>query len=195
LYEKRYTLLSHSELSLAVRAMIERVGAMISVRLEQPVDATGVRELNDLAFGSPVEGRIVESLRAAPDCISLVAIKNDLVVGHILFTPVSLTPPAGLRVAGLGPMSVLPEHQRAGIGGQLIRAGLEACREHGYSAVVVVGHPEYYPRFGFEPAHTRGLTLPDFDVPQEVFMVVELHPGVREHLNGAVRYRAEFAEA
>ena len=168
---------------------------MISVRAEGPLDATSVREVNDQAFGSPVEGRIVESLRDASDCISLVATKNDLVVGHILFTPVSLTPSAGLRVAGLGPMSVLPEHQRAGIGGQLIRAGLEACREHGYSAVVVVGHPEYYPRFGFEPAHTRGLTLPDFDVPQEVFMVVELDPGVRERLKGAVKYRAEFAEA
>ena len=84
---------------------------------------------------------------------------------------------------------------RAGVGGQLVRAGLEACRQHGYSAVVVVGHPEYYPRFGFEPAHTRGLTLRDFDVPQDVFMVVELAAGVRERLKGAVRYRSEFAEA
>jgi len=92
-------------------------------------------------------------------------------------------------------MSVLPEHQRAGIGSQLIRIGLDACHQQGYAAVVVVGHPAYYPRFGFEPAHTRGLTLPDFDVPQDVFMVVELEAGVRERLHGAVRYRSEFAEA
>jgi len=169
--------------------------ALIEVRFERAHDAASVREVNDLAFGSPVEGQIVERLRAEPGSISLVATNNELVVGHILFTPVVIEPPVGLSVAGLGPMSVRPEDQRAGIGSQLIRAGLEACREHGYSAVVVVGHPEYYPRFGFEPAHTRGLTLPDFDVPQDVFMVVELEAGVRERLKGAVRYRSEFAEA
>ncbi len=168
---------------------------MVRVRFEQPEDAAAVRDINEQAFGSPIEGQIVERLRAAPDCISLVATRNDLVMGHILFSPVSLEPPVGFRVAGLGPMSVLPEHQRAGVGSQLIRAGLDACRQHGYSAVVVVGHPEDYPRFGFEPAHTRGLTLPDFDVPDDVFMVIELEAGVRERLRGAVRYRSEFAEA
>ena len=127
-----------------------------NVRFEQPSDATQVREVNEQAFDSQIEARIVESLREAPDSISLVAIKNDLVIGHILFTPVSLEPPVGFRVAGLGPMSVRPEDQRAGVGGQLVRAGLEACRQHGYSAVVVVGHPEYYPRFGFEPAIREG---------------------------------------
>lgn len=168
---------------------------LIDVRFERPLDAAAVREVNEQAFGSPVEARIVESLRAASDSISLVATRNERVIGHILFTPVSLEPATGFRVAGLGPMSVLPEHQRSGVGSQLIRAGLDACREHGYSAVVVVGHPAYYPRFGFEPAHTRGLTLRDFDVPQDVFMVVELEAGVRERLKGAVRYPGEFAEA
>jgi putative acetyltransferase len=163
--------------------------------VEQPADADDVREVNEQAFGSPVEARIVESLRGQPECISLVATKSGQVVGHIFFTPVSIEPPVEFRVAGLGPMAVLPEHQRSGVGSQLIRAGLEACRQNGYSAVVVVGHPGYYPRFGFEPAHTRGLTLPDFDVPPEVFMVVELEASVRGRLKGAVRYRSEFAEA
>ena len=167
---------------------------MISVRPEQALDADAVRDINDKAFGSPAEGRIVELLRAAEESLSLVATKDDLVVGHILFTAVSIEPAVGFRVAGLGPMSVLPEHQRSGIGSQLVRAGLETCRQHGYSAVVVVGHPEYYPRFGFEPAHSGGLTLADFDVPQDVFMVVELEAGVGERLKGAVRYRREFAE-
>jgi putative acetyltransferase len=167
---------------------------MIDVRFEGPPDADAVRKVNDQAFGSPVEGRIVDRLRSAPGAISLVATKDDVVVGHILFTPVGLEPPAVFRLAGLGPMSVLPEHQRGGVGSQLIRAGLEACRQHGYAAVVVVGHPEYYPRFGFEPAHTRGLTLRDFDVPADVFMVVELDPEVRARLTGAVRYSSEFAE-
>jgi putative acetyltransferase len=164
----------------------------VSVRREEPFDADSVRTVNDEAFGSPLEGRIVDRLRAEPGSISLVATKNELIVGHILFTPVSLDPPPGFRVAGLGPMSVLPEHQRGGIGSKLIRAGLDACRQRGYSAVVVVGHPEYYPRFGFEPAHTRGLTLPDFEVPQDVFMVIELDATVRDRLKGAVRYRSEF---
>ena len=168
---------------------------LTDVRFERPLDAAAVREVNEQAFGSPLEARIVESLRSASDCISLVATRNDQVIGHILFTPVSLDPPVGFRVAGLGPMSVRPEDQRAGVGSQLIRAGLEACSQHGYSAVVVVGHPAYYPRFGFEPAHTRGLTLRDFDVPQDVFMVVELDAAVRDRLKGAVRYRSEFAEA
>ena len=168
---------------------------IIDVRFEGPLDADAVREINDQAFGSPVEGQIVERLRSEPDSISLVATKDDRVVGHILFTAISLEPSAGIRVAGLGPVSVLPEHQRAGVGSHLIRAGLDACRRYGYSAVVVVGPPEYYPRFGFEPAYTRGLTLPDFDVPQDVFMVVELDPDVRQHLKGAVHYRSEFAEA
>jgi putative acetyltransferase len=167
----------------------------MKVRFEEPADAAAVRDVNDQAFGSPVEGQIVERLRAEPGSISLVATKDDLVVGHILFTTVNLEPSVGFRVAGLGPMSVLPEHQRVGIGSQLVRAGLDACREHGYAAVVVVGHPAYYPRFGFQPAHTSGLTLPDFDVPQDVFMVVELEAGVLERLKGAVHYRSEFAEA
>jgi putative acetyltransferase len=170
------------------------VNPLIDVRFEQPLDAAAVRDVNEQAFGSPLEARIVESLRAVADCISLVATRDDRVIGHILFTPVSLEPSVGFRVAGLGPMAVRPEDQRAGVGGQLIRAGLEACRQHGYSAVVVVGHPAYYPRFGFEPAHTRGLTLRDFDVPDDVFMVVELDAAVRDRLKGAVRYRSEFAE-
>jgi putative acetyltransferase len=175
--------------------MCVRSCGVTGVRFEQPADAAAVREVNELAFGSPVEGRIVERLRGAPDSLSLVATRNDVVIGHILFTAVGLEPPAGFRVAGLGPMSVRPEDQRSGVGSRLIRAGLEACREHGYSAVVVVGHPDYYPRFGFEPAHTRGLTLRDFDVPQNVFMVVELDATVRDRLKGAIRYRSEFAEA
>ena len=168
---------------------------MINIRSEGPLDAAAVREVNEQAFGSPLEARIVERLRAEPGCLSLVATRNEQVIGHILFTPVSLEPSVGFRVAGLGPMAVRPEDQRAGVGGQLIRAGLDACRQHGYSAVVVVGHPAYYPRFGFEPAHTRGLTLRDFDVPEDVFMVIELDAAVRDRLKGAVRYRSEFAEA
>jgi len=90
-------------------------------------------------------------------------------------------------------MSVRPEYQRVGVGGQLVRTGLEECRRRGYSAVVVVGHPEYYPRFGFVPAETKGLEC-EFLVPREAFMVLELEAGALSRLAGVVRYRPEFNE-
>jgi putative acetyltransferase len=163
-----------------------------SIRLEEPRDVVDVRETNGQAFGTPIEARLVDLLRGAPDSISLVATMEDRVIGHILFTPISIDPPASVRVAGLAPMSVRPKYQRAGVGGQLVRAGLEECRQRGYAAVVLVGHPEYYPRFGFVPAHTKGLEC-EFPVPQDAFMVLELDAGALAGLAGVVRYRPEFA--
>ena len=128
-----------------------------------------------------------------PDYLSLVATIDERVVGHILFTPVTIEPPVECRIAGLAPMAVRPAHQRAGIGGQLIRAGLEECRRRGYSAVVVLGHPEYYPRFGFAPAHTFDLTC-EFPSPPEAFMAMELEAGALRTIRGVVRYQPQFAE-
>jgi putative acetyltransferase len=164
----------------------------VSIRLAQSRDAADVRETNEQAFGSPLEARLVEALRGAPDSVSLVATMDDRVVGHILFTPVTIEPSATVRVAALAPMSVRPIYQRQGVGSQLVRAGLEECRQRGYTAVVVVGHPEYYPRFGFVPAHTRSLDC-EFPVPQEAFMALELDAGALTGLSGVVRYRPEFA--
>jgi putative acetyltransferase len=115
------------------------------------------------------------------------------VVGHIMFTPVTVDGASEVRVAGLAPMSVLPRHQRAGIGTHLIRAGLAACRERGYRAVVVVGHPEYYPRLGFTRADACGLRC-EFAVPPDAFMVIALDAEL-PRLAGVVRYRPEFASA
>ena len=89
-------------------------------------------------------------------------------------------------------MSVRAPYQREGVGGQLVRAGLEECRQRGYAAVVLVGHPDYYPRFGFVPAHTKALEC-EFPVPQEAFMVLELDAGALAGISGVVRYRPEFA--
>jgi putative acetyltransferase len=146
--------------------------------------------------GSEAGGRLVDalrdSLRGAQDYLSLVATIDERVVGHILFTPVTIEPPVDRRIAGLAPMAVRPEHQRSGIGGQLIRAGLEECRRNGYVAVVVLGHPEYYPRFGFVPAHTFGLTC-EFPSPPEAFMAIELESEALNGVRGVVRYRPEFS--
>jgi putative acetyltransferase len=165
----------------------------VSIHLERPGDADGVRETNEQAFGAPLEARLVDALRASSDYLSLVATIDGRVVGHILFTPVTIEPPVDCRVAGLAPMAVRPEHQRSGIGAQLIGAGLEACRRNGYSAIVVLGHPEYYPRFGFVPAHTFGLRC-EFPSPPEAFMALELEPGVLSGTKGLVRYLPQFAE-
>jgi putative acetyltransferase len=166
----------------------------MSVRLEQPGDERGVRETNEQAFDAPLEARLVDALRGCDGCVSLVATIDDRIVGHILFTPVAIEPPLDRRIAGLAPMAVRPEHQRSGIGGQLIRAGLEECRQSGYEAVVVLGHPEYYPRFGFAAAHTFGLTC-EFPSPPEAFMAIELEPGALSGVRGLVHYLPQFAEA
>ena len=172
--------------------MADHVSLNVSVRLEQPHDAAGVAETNEQAFDTPLEARLVDALRDSPDSISLVATERDRVIGHILFTPVTIDPPVRVRVAGLGPMSVRPEYQRQGVGGHLVRTGLEECRQRGYAAVVLVGHPAYYPRFGFEPAHRHGLAC-EFPVPQEAFMALELDAGALRGVTGIVRYRPEFA--
>lgn len=163
----------------------------VGVRFEEPRDEAAVREVNDSAFGAPLEGSLVDALRGSVGRLSLVATIDDRVVGHILFTSVSIEANEKVRVAGLGPMSVLPGLQRRGIGSQLVMAGLESCRREGYSAVVLVGHPDYYPRFGFVPADTRGLAC-EFTVPSDAFMVLEFEPGVLDG-GGLVRYRPEFS--
>jgi putative acetyltransferase len=164
----------------------------VQIRLERPDDELAVRETNQQAFGTPAEATLVDRLRGSPESISLVATIGDRVVGHILFTPISIEPAARVRVAGLAPLAVRPENQRMGIGSQLVRAGLDHCRERGYAAVVVVGHPEYYPRFGFVQARTRGLKC-EFPVRDEVFMALELNTGALAGVGGLVRYRPEFS--
>jgi putative acetyltransferase len=165
----------------------------VQIRAELPDDEMAVRETNEQAFGTPAEATLVDRLRGSPDSISLVAALADRVVGHILFTPISIEPAAGVRVAGLAPMAVRPENQRTGIGSLLVRAGLRQCRQRGYAAVVVVGHPEFYPRFGFMRASTKGLTC-EFPVRDEVFMALELSAGALAEVSGLVRYRPEFSE-
>jgi len=164
----------------------------VAIRPEHTGDIIAVRQVNERAFGGPAERDLVDALRGSAGSLSLVATTGGRVIGQIMFTPVTLDEAADVRVAGLAPMAVLPEHQRAGVGAHLIRAGLAACREQGYAAVVVVGHPTYYPRFGFVPAHAYGLQC-EFPVPPEAFMVAVLDAEVVPHLTGIARYRPEFA--
>ena len=164
-----------------------------TVRTEESDDADPVRSVNTRAFGRPDEAALVDALRGTPGAISLVATVDDRVVGHILFTPVAIDGPSGpVPAAGLAPMAVLPERQRQGIGAALVGAGLDACRKRGYHAVVVLGHPRFYPRFGFTPAASMGLTC-EWPVPPDAFMALELDAGALTGARGVVRYRPEFA--
>lgn len=164
------------------------------IRPEAPSDHAQVARLHRLAFGQPAEAALVERLRAAGRAtVSLVAEEEGAVVGHILFSPVTLDPPPDPAPCwlGLAPMAVLPERQRGGIGAALVRAGLEAAHRVGATAVVVLGHPDYYPRFGFAPASRVGLRCV-YDAPDEAFMALALAPGSFAGRQGLVRYAAEF---
>ena len=149
-----------------------------------------VREVNRQAFDQEQEGRIVDAIRdAGAVTLALVAVSDGAVVGHILFSPLTVGTEAG---AALGPMAVRPAYQRQGIGSQLVAQGLERLREQGCPFVVVIGHPEFYPRFGFEPAAALGLTC-DWEVPAEAFMVNILNAELGGRLRGRAQYRAEFS--
>jgi putative acetyltransferase len=162
------------------------------VRSERPADIPHVHALNVAAFDSPTEATLVDALREQADVVSIVAEQDGHIIGHILFSPVRLTGADGLHAVGLAPMAVAPEHQRTGIGSALVREGLAHCQRQGVDAVFVVGHPEYYPRFGFRPASSfAGITC-EFEVPDEVFMALELAPAALEGKAGRVFYHEAF---
>lgn len=165
----------------------------ITVRAETTADQLSVRRVNELAFGRPQEADLVDALRAAARThVSLVACRQAQVVGHIFFSPVSIeSDDSSFTAMGLAPMAVLPELQSQGVGSRLVVEGLSECSRAGFDVVVVLGHPEYYPRFGFVPAKSKGLSC-EYDVPDEVFMVTELKPGALRGRRGLVRYRPEF---
>ncbi len=141
---------------------------MIIIRTEKQEDIESIREVNLMAFGQDGEGRLVDAIRQSDEFIpalSLVAIENGQVVGHILFSPIKIETQTGdVDALSLAPMAVRPEFQNRGIGSELVREGLKSCKRLGHKIVVVVGHPDYYPRFGFVPARKKGLEAP-FPVP------------------------------
>ena len=162
------------------------------VRVEKENDRDAVHTLNESAFGRLSEADLVDKLRAqAQPVVSLVAEDEGQVVGHIMLSPVSLSGHPDLEIMGLAPMAVAPEHQRRGVGSMLVYAGLEQCRQLGLAAVVVLGHPGYYPRFGFSPSSRFSIDC-EFDVPAEVFMAMELQPGALNGKPGRVEYHAAF---
>jgi len=167
---------------------------MIEIRAERPDDIDAIRNVNERAFDSTVEPGLVDRLRASNKAVvSLIATHDDRIVGHILFAPVTISDaPETVRAVGLAPMSVLPEYQNQGIGSRLVRDGLAACKEAGFDIVVVLGHIDYYPRFGFTPAADYGLEN-EYGAT-DAFMALALREGALEGIGGLVRFAAEFRE-
>lgn len=167
----------------------------VITRSEQPTDHAAIARVNRLAFDRDAEADLVARIRASEEfdpSLSLVALLSGEVVGHILLSPIDIETACGDAPAlALAPMAVLPERQRQGIGSQLVQAGLNTARRAGHCIAIVVGHPNYYPRFGFVPASRFDLRA-RFAVPNEAFMAMELQPGSINPAGGRVRYPTTF---
>jgi len=168
---------------------------MIEIRKEEPQDRDALRHLNLAAFDNGPEAALVDKLRSScKDYMAFVAIEDGAVVGHILFTPVTVDGSSAVGM-GLAPIAVLSSHQRKGIGSRLVRHGLEHLRQSGCPFVIVLGHPEYYPRFGFELA-SRYLLLSQWEkVPDEAFMIAVVDNSALPKAGSIARYRSEFDDA
>jgi len=165
----------------------------MNIRSEKPDDRNEIRHINIEAFDTDAEADLIDALRESRiPLISLVAEENGELVGHILFSPITLDETElNISIAGLGPMAVLPIWQNKGIGSKLVEEGLKECERVGYEAVVVLGHSDYYPRFGFVPSVNLGIKS-EYDVPPELFMVKEIRDGALDGVTGTVKYYEAF---
>lgn len=163
----------------------------VVIREREPSDDEAIRGLNDLVFGGGFEGRLIDGLREAfIDAVELVAVEEDAIVGHILFSALTtIVDDDAVPTLSLAPMCVHPDRQRVGIGSALVEAGLDLARQREWQAVMVLGHPDYYPRFGFSAELASNLDSP-FD--GESFMALELVPGALDGEDGLVVYPAAF---
>lgn len=164
---------------------------LIEIREERPEDIAAIRDVNKRAFGQDQEGHIVDALRSnGAVLLSLIATLNGQVVGHIIYSP--LTVGDEVTGAALGPMAVVPEHQRQGLGGRLVEAGNRRMKDAGRPFIIVLGHADFYPRFGFTPACTRGIKC-EWEVPDDVFMLLVLDETKMQGVSGPAKYREEFS--
>lgn len=170
---------------------------MLTIRSEKPEDVPSVHTVNEQAFEQPSEADLVDKLRqSCPEALSFVADDEGNVVGHILFTPAVIeSSDKSIQGMGLAPMAVSPERQREGIGSRLVKHGLEVLRDRSCPFVIVLGHPNYYPRFRFEPASKYDIACQWEGVPDEAFMILVLDQTVMKGITGVARYREEFGEA
>ena len=169
---------------------------MVVIRPETPEAQSSIHYVNREAFGRDQEADLVDKLRKRGVLtVSLVAVQRTDVVGHISFSPVEIaSKESSFGALTLAPVSVLPTHQNKGIGSQLVIAGLDECRRLGHEIIVLAGHPNYYPRFGFVRGYAKGIEC-EFEVPDEAWMIAELNQGALAGRRGKVRFQPEFREA
>lgn len=160
---------------------------------EKLVDTKTIWNINADAFETEAEANLVNILRdSGCTFISLVAEVDNKTVGHILFTQVKLTGNSNkLKIIGLAPMAILRQYQNKGIGSNLIKTGIKLCKSKGYDAIVVLGHTNYYPRFGFVPSVIHGIKS-EYEVPDEAFMMLELIPNSLKNHQGTIKYNDLF---
>lgn len=167
---------------------------MIAIRKELPGDEPAIRNVHLAAFGQADEANIVDDLRKNCEVLlSLVAVEGDKIVGHALWSPAVIESDSSVSQGmGLGPVGVVPELQRKSIGTRLIKEGTDILQSQGCRFVIVLGHPDYYPRFGFVPAKRYGIKS-EWDMPENAFMVLMLDPGQAAAIQGIAKYRPEFS--
>jgi len=170
---------------------------MISIRKEKAEDAHGIRLVNEKAFGRLQEAELVDKLRlTCPKLLSLIALCEDQLIGHILFSPATIEGVHGvLEGMGLAPVAVLPDDQGKGMGSKLIRSGIDILEKDSCPFIIVLGHPHYYPRFGFEPASKYGIRCQWEGVPDGAFMILWLDKSKMKGVSGIAKYLEEFNEA
>ncbi len=167
----------------------------VKIRQESEADSAEVLEVIRLAFGRSAESQLVEKFRQNPNYVpelSLVAEYEGHVIGHILFFPIEVkVDDETLQTLVLAPLSVHPSYQRRGVGGELTKAGLATVKQRGYCSVLVVGHPNYYPRFGFRRASEWGLKMKEAN-PPEAFMAIEFIEGGLKRSRESFRFPMEL---
>jgi len=167
----------------------------VIIRRERPEDADEVCRVNEQAFGGKTEPELVKKLRDANAVVlSLVAEQDDRIVGHVLFSPMTVeSESSSFEILTLSPLAVLPDYQRKGIGIRLVNSGLEECRKLGHEIITVLGHAEYYPRFGFVPAGTKDIGC-EFEAPEEAWMILELKQGALAGRTGTAKFHSVFRD-
>jgi putative acetyltransferase len=170
------------------------LGYDTKVRLETPADYAAVASLVYAAFKRDKEATLISTLRQqCPEHISLVAEQHGKIVGHILFSPATLDNEPSVQLMALAPMAVCNVLQHQGIGSALVRAGLIMCKQQGAIAAVVLGHPDYYPRFGFAPASQFNIRSP-WQTADDAFMLLPLTAVPLQGHNSVVVYHSAFAQ-